>query len=55
MIAYFFFAPIILPSKSANNQGFMMKEQQSYIYIAATLDTKAIETYYVSQLIKKLA
>jgi len=30
-----------------------MKEQQSYIYIAATLDTKAIETYYVSQLIKK--
>lgn len=45
--------PIILPSKSANNQGFIIKEQPGYIYIAATLDTKSIETFYVSQLIKQ--
>lgn len=30
-----------------------MKEQHGYIYIAATLDTKGIETFYVGQLIKK--
>lgn len=30
-----------------------MKGQQGYIYIAATLDTKGIETFYISQLLKK--